>query len=120
MLQKVIMWKKIILSFAFIYLMMGNGALVYAAPIKIENPINSTDIIALITSVSAKIFDVAIVIAVVSIIIVGFKYIVSAVQGNATGIKDANKMLFWLVIGLAVVVGARVIATAVQTFLRGL
>ncbi len=52
---------------------------------------------------------IVILVAVVMFIVIGFKYILYAAQGNVSEISSLHKQLLWLVIGVAVVIGARVI-----------
>jgi len=40
---------------------------------------------------------------------IGFKYILYSAQGNVSEISSLHKQLLWLVVGVAVVIGARVI-----------
>jgi beta-lactamase regulating signal transducer with metallopeptidase domain len=46
-------------------------------------------------------------------IYVGFQYVTNAAQGNAKKIEELHKQLLWLVVGVAVVIGARVIIQVV-------
>ncbi len=54
-----------------------------------------------------------IIFAVLMFIYVGFLYIKSAAEGNASKIKDLHTQLMWLVVGVAIVIGARVIVQVV-------
>jgi predicted cobalt transporter CbtA len=77
-------------------------------------------ILDLIESVISQLTPIAITIAIFAIVVIGFKFVVAAVQGNPTGVQEARKNLLWVLIGTAVVVGANALATAVQSFLSGL
>ena len=82
---------------------------------KITNPLGDKSIdslpalIALILDVTVKILSPIIVLV---IIWTGFRYIKA--QGNATEITEVHKSLMWVLIGAAVILGAKVIALALQ------
>ena len=94
--------------------------LAYAAhpPIVIKNPIGTQTIEALIASVAGQLTQFALVLAVFAIVVVGFKLVFAAVNGDAAGITQARKMLWWVLLGTAIIVGAKLIALAVQNFLQ--
>jgi|SRR3989344_7063924 len=78
-----------------------------------KNPLGeTTEFKALINKVLEVLIDVGIPILVVFIVYAGFKFVTA--QGNTTKLEEARKTLLWAVIGGAVLVGAKVIATAIQ------
>lgn len=93
-----------------------------AQNIKIENPLGeqTTTIQALLQSIISQLLPTILLIAVVAIIVVGFKFVVAAVQGDSGGLQQARKNLLWVLIGTAIVVGAWTIATAAITFFKTL
>jgi len=85
------------------------------ATFTLQNPLRSE-----INSVGAlvenfvEIFSyIVILLAVVALIFVGFKYILYSAQGKSADIAKLHGWLFWIVIGVAVVIGARVIVKVV-------
>jgi TRAP-type C4-dicarboxylate transport system permease small subunit len=61
---------------------------------------------------------VVILLAVLAIIYVGFQYILASASGNATKIKELHTYLLYIVIGIAVVIGAQVIVRVVLNTLQ--
>ena len=116
------MWKTLLLYIGLLYSIFGNGVLTARADVNIENPLGSQtkSIPDLIKSIINQLLPVASVIAVFAIIIVGFQFVIAAVQGEPGKIKDARKNLMWVLIGAAIIVGAYTLATAVTTFFKGL
>ncbi len=81
----------------------------------LQNPLNKNinsvgDLIQAFIEIITYLF---IIFAVLMFIYVGFQYVTNAAQGNAKKIEELHKQLFWLVIGVAVVIGARVIIQVV-------
>ena len=90
---------------------------IYALP----NPLGKTDTVtALIGSISAAVIQIALPIAVVAIIVVGLRLLIAAVSGETGKITEAKKMLWWVLIGTAVVVGSSALALAVTQFVQDL
>lgn len=87
-------------------------------PIVIENPIGTQTIEDLIASVAGQLTQFALVLAVFAIVVVGFKFVFAAVNGDPTGITQARKMLWLVLLGVAIIVSAQLIALAVQNFLQ--
>ena len=82
---------------------------------KLQNPLK-------VSSVEGVIFlavDIAIYIgvafAILAIIWVGFKFVLA--QGNSEKLKEAREYFLWIIIGLAVLISARVIVEIVQNTL---
>ncbi|MFA6601658.1 MAG: hypothetical protein WCT02_02245 [Candidatus Paceibacterota bacterium] len=76
----------------------------------LQNPLTKIDSIgALVKSVVEWFSYIAILFAVIMFIYVGFQYVVNAARGDANKIKELHDQLLWLVVGVAVVIGARVI-----------
>ncbi len=81
----------------------------------LQNPLNKSinsvgDLIQAVIEVITYLF---IIFAVLMFIYVGFQYVTNAAQGNAKKIEELHKQLLWLVVGVAVVIGARVIIQVV-------
>ncbi|HEY9583043.1 MAG TPA: pilin [Candidatus Paceibacterota bacterium] len=85
----------------------GGGSKVF------DNPLGSTSSFsALIEKVLEVLIQIGIPVLVVFIVYAGFLFVTA--QGNEKKIEDAKSALFWAVIGGAVLVGAKVIATVVK------
>jgi hypothetical protein len=56
---------------------------------------------------------IVVLIAVLAFIYVGFQYIIFSAQGNSAKIKELHKWLLWIVVGTAIVIGARVLVEIV-------
>ena len=76
----------------------------------IPNPITSQSFPCLVKALSEAAITIVVPIAIVAIIFAGLKFIIAGAQGNEGGIKSARTMLFWIIIGTAVVVGSFVLA----------
>ncbi|MDE1940639.1 MAG: hypothetical protein KGI66_00780 [Patescibacteria group bacterium] len=73
------------------------------------NPLQVNSIGGLIETFVEIFSYIAILIAVLMLIWVGFQYITAAAQGNSEKIKSLHSYLLWIVVGVAIVIGARVI-----------
>lgn len=115
-------WKTLTLYIGLFYGMTGNGIPTAYADIKIENPLGdqTTSITALITSIINQLTPVAVVIAVFAIIVIGFQFVVAAMQGEPGKIKESRKNLMWVLIGVGIIVSAKLLATAAQVFFKNL
>ena len=83
----------------------------------IPNPLEAKTFPCLIKAISLAAIEVAIPLAIITIIFAGIRFIFAAVSGKTEGITAARKMLLWAVIGTAIVVGSFAIAgAAVQIF----
>jgi hypothetical protein len=94
--------------------------LVYAATDKfLPNPLGGTNTFAqLITNVAEVVFNVALPVAVMFIIYGGLKFVMA--RGNTTELEKAKSILTWALAGAALLLGARVIAEAVQSTIQAL
>lgn len=81
----------------------------------LQNPLNKNinSVGGLIQAFLEIITYLFIIFAVLMFIYVGFQYVRYAAQGNAKKIEELHKQLLWLVVGVAVVIGARVIIQVV-------
>ena len=90
-----------------------------AARSAITNPLYAEFDLARSSLISLTIFSyIVILLAVLALIWVGFQYILAASQGNSDKIKDLHGYLLYIVIGIAVVIGARVIVQVVFNTLQ--
>ena len=102
---------KTVLLNTLIFVMLSAAR--FASAIEIENPIKARSFTDLIQTLTVAIRAIAIPLAVVAIIFAGFKFITGAVSGDTKAITEAKKMLTWIVIGTAIVVGSSVIADVI-------
>lgn len=99
-------------------------AILTAAPVAfavaIPNPIEAKSFEDLINNLAYWVRVIALPLAAVAIVFVGFKLIIAASSGDSKGLGEAKKFLAWVVIGTAIVVGASVLAQAVVNFAKEL
>lgn len=116
------LWKTSLLYVGLMLGMIGDGIPAVHADINIENPLGpkTTSITDLITSIIAQLTPVAVVIAVFAIIVIGFQFVMAAVQGEPGKIKDARKNLMWVLIGVGIIVSAKLLAEAAKVFFSNL
>jgi TRAP-type C4-dicarboxylate transport system permease small subunit len=79
----------------------------------LQNPLKVNSLGGLVKSIVEIFSYVVILLAVLMFIYVGFLYIMYSAQGNASKIAEQHQRLLWLVIGVAVVISARVIVDVV-------
>jgi uncharacterized protein involved in response to NO len=79
----------------------------------LSNPLKVDSIGGLVITLLEVVTYVLILFAVLALIFVGFRYVLYASQGNAEGIKKQHTALLWLVVGITVLIGARVIVQVV-------
>lgn len=110
---------KIAASFARIYT-MGFWLKIAKAQIQfqVENPINAKEFSGVVLAFAKLLVQIGIPLATIFIVFAGFKFVSS--RGDPKGIEEAKKMLFWTLVGVAVIVGAYAIATAVVNFAKQL
>lgn len=112
------MWKiNLLIILFFAILVIANS--VYA--LEITNPIAPTNsFLQLVENISKAMVKIAMPLAVAAIVFVGFKLVIAAAQGNDKGLQDGKKMLWWVLIGTAIIIGALVLAQVVVNFAKGL
>jgi heme/copper-type cytochrome/quinol oxidase subunit 2 len=79
----------------------------------LQNPLKVDSIGGLVQAFLEIITYIVIIFAVLMFIWIGFKYVVNAANGNASEIKKLHSQLMWLVIGVAIIIAARVIVQVV-------
>ena len=100
--------------------------MLYIAPIisaqeqetQYPNPIEAGDFAELIQSIATAVIQIGTPLAVLALIFAGFKFITGSLGGDAKAISEAKKIFWWTLIGVAVIVGAWAIATAVVNFAK--
>jgi cytochrome bd-type quinol oxidase subunit 2 len=80
----------------------------------LSNPLKGVNSVGDLIRNFVEIFSyLVILLAVLMIIYVGFQYIMAASQGDTKKISEQHTRLLWLVVGIAVVIGARVLVDVV-------
>lgn len=79
----------------------------------IRNPIAAQSIQDLILSVANFIANLALVVGAVAIVWVGFKFVVAASTGDEAGVTAAKKLLWQVLLGVVIVVGASTLTSAI-------
>jgi hypothetical protein len=95
--------------------MLASAHIASAASESIPNPIAARSFPCLIKTISSAAIQVAVPIAVITIIFVGLRFVFAGLSGNTTKVADARKLLVNVVIGTAIIVGSFVIASAAVT-----
>ena len=113
-----ILWKTFLRGGAvFAMLAVAHFASAVVDSGEIPNPIAAKSFQCLIKTISLAAIQVAIPIAVITIIIVGLRFVFAGLSGNSSKVAEARKLLLNVVIGTAIIVGSFVIASAaVQLF----
>ena len=111
------MWKKTLFFVAF-WGIMTLAPFAYA--IEIKNPIKATSFGELINNLATGIQYIAIALAPVVLVFVGFRFAFGSASGDAKQIEEAKKMLWWSLLGIAIAVGASALAKVVVNFAKTL
>jgi hypothetical protein len=77
----------------------------------IKNPLNIDSVGGLVTTFVQIFSYIVIIFAVLLIVYVGFRFILA--RGNVTEMNKLKEWLMWIVIGVAVVIGARVMVNII-------
>lgn len=85
---------------------------------QIDNPIKANNFSEVVLAFARLLVTIGIPLAAIFIVFAGFKFVSS--RGDEKGITEAKKMLFWTLVGAAVIIGAYAIATAVVNFAKEL
>lgn len=104
-------------AFFILFIFFIFTAIVYAEE-TVPNPLGFTTFGQLAEIISKAALTIGSVLAVLFIIWAGFLFVTA--RGNEEQIKQARSTFTWTVIGIAVLFGAYVIATAVVEFFKGL
>ena len=89
------------------------------AAVALPNPLgNITNFGELVNKIADIVMAIGIPVAAVFIIYAGFLFVTA--RGSEEQIKKAKTTLYWTIIGTALLVGAKVIAAALQTTIKNL
>ncbi len=78
----------------------------------ISNPLKTNDLIKFISDALSEIVKVGAVLCVLALVFVGFKYV--SAMGNSDKISKAHDMLLWTIVGIALLLGAQVLAVIIK------
>lgn len=84
----------------------------------VENPLKVSNFCDLLRVVLNALIIIGLPVAVVFLVLVGFKFITA--QGNSTKVGDARRSLLYTVIGIAIFLGAWTIAEIIRATLQAL
>jgi len=88
--------------------------------VTIQNPIGASDFYQLVNNIARAVTGIALVLATLAIVIVGFKFVMASVSGDASKLTETKKLLMWVLIGTAIVVAAAQLAGGIIGFVKGL
>lgn len=118
------LWKKNLLAGVFCAIItiayLGWTGFVFGAAVEFPNPVRAQNFPELIETLAKAIRMVALPLAVVAIIFVGFKFVTAAASGNANELTKVRQQFWWILLGTAIIVGASVLAQAVVNFAKDL
>ena len=87
-------------------------------PVKLDNPIKAESFEALVTAILEVVVAIGTPIAILAIIYSGFLFVKA--QGKPEALKIAREALIWTIVGVAVLLGAKLLATVIQGTITGL
>jgi hypothetical protein len=87
-------------------------------PVTLKNPIAAESFEALVTAILEVVVAIGTPIAILAIIYSGFLFVKA--QGKPEALKTAREALIWTIVGVAVLLGARLLATVIQGTITGL
>ena len=87
-------------------------------PVTLENPISAESFETLVTAILEVVVAIGTPIAILAIIYSGFLFVKA--QGKPEALKTAREALIWTIVGVAVLLGARLLATVIQGTITGL
>ncbi len=85
-----------------------------------KNPVDENTFLDLLKRFAEDVRTVAVPFAVVAIIFVGFKFVTASASGNPAETAKARKLLKWVVVGSAIIVGATVLVDAVINTMKAI
>lgn len=89
-------------------------------PLKFCNPITADSFPALITAIAEAVRQIGTVLAVAAIIFVGLRFVIAAASGDTGALTKARQMLWYVLIGTVIVVGASYLAEVAVSIVKNL
>ena len=111
------MWKNKLYLPVF-FSMLNSASYAWAQGMEIPNPIAAKDFPTLITQIAGAIVAIVLPISVIAIIYAGFRFVTASAQGNTGELEKAKKMLLWIIVGTAIIVGSSLLARAIINFVK--
>ena len=112
------MWKaRLRMAPVFAMLALAYPAL---AQTTIPNPIGAQSFEDLIVALADALIKIGSVLAVVAIIIVGFRFVAASASGDTKSLGEVKKLFWWIFIGTAIIVGSSMLAKAVVNTIKTL
>lgn len=105
-------------SIIFIPAFLISANHVFAQGIKIQNPLNATDVSTVINKVVDWLIQIGAVAVVLAIVYAGFLFV--AAQGKPEEINKAKMTLFWTIIGAMILLGAQIISSVIESTIKQL
>lgn len=96
------------------------GVARFTLAIDYPNPIEAEDFPTLIEAIAKALVLIGVPLAVLALIIAGFRFISGSISGSKDAIKEARSIFMWTLVGTAILVGAWAIASAVVNFAQTL
>ncbi len=113
------MWKNSLLFLITFPVMLLIAPFAYAAcGTDYPNPIGFCDIPSFVMYLAGAVIKIAIPVSILLVVFVGFKIVAASAQGNVGKVTESRKMLTWILIGTALVVGAAAIVYGFVSFVR--
>lgn len=84
--------------------------------IEYENPIKVKSFLDLITTIAKAVVAIGIPLATAAIVFIGIRIVIAAAGGNPSKVQEAKKLLWYVLIGTVVIVGAAYLAEAAVKF----
>ncbi len=86
----------------------------------IPNPISVCSFEELIASIITQLVPIAVTLSAAAIIFVGFRLVIASARGNDAEITKSKTLLWYALVGTAILVGASALASAVVNFVKTL
>lgn len=90
-----------------------------AHAVEYVNPIGVRSFSDLVITIARAVTAIGIPLATIAIVFVGVRFTIAAASGNPGKVQEARKLLWYVLIGTVVIVGAAYLAEAVVNFVRG-
>ncbi len=86
----------------------------------IPNPISVCSFEELIASIISQLVPIAVMLSAAAIIFVGFRLVIATARGNEAEITKSKNLLWYALVGTAILVGASALAAAIVNFVKTL
>jgi len=80
---------------------------------KLDNPLRAETLTAFLADLLSLVAQIAFPIIVLFIVYVGFRFVQHSATGDAEGLKEDRKYLFWAIVGALIVLGAQALSIAI-------